>query len=109
MENNLIVIDIQKKMMTASGPMDLLVKTSVLQGELVALFGESGAGKTTLLRILAGLTAPDKGKITFGNTIWFDSAKKINLPPQQRNISLMFQDYALFPNMTIEKNIVCPT
>ncbi len=105
MENDLIVIDIQKKMMTTSGPMDLIVQTTVSKGRLVALFGESGAGKTTLLRILAGLTTPDKGIIRFGNTVWFDSTKKINLPPQQRNISLMFQDYALFPNMTIEKNI----
>lgn len=105
MENGVIYIDIQKKMLTAEGPMDLLVQTTVSKGALVALFGESGAGKTTLLRILAGLTNPDKGKIMFGNTIWFDSEKKINLPPQQRNISLMFQDYALFPNMSIEKNI----
>ncbi len=105
MENDLIVIDIQKKMLTANGPMDLIVQTKILPGNLVAIFGESGAGKTTLLRILAGLTNPDKGIIRFGNTVWFDSAKKINLSPQQRNISLMFQDYALFPNMTIEKNI----
>lgn len=105
MENDLIVIDIQKKMLTASGPVDLIVQTKVLPGNLVAIFGESGAGKTTLLRILAGLTNPDKGIIRFGNTVWFDSAKKINLPPQQRNISLMFQDYALFTNMTIKKNI----
>jgi len=105
MENDLIVIDIQKKMLTASGPMDLIVQTKILPGNLVAIFGESGAGKTTLLRILAGLTNPDKGIIRFGNSVWFDSAKRINMPPQQRNISLMFQDYALFPNMTIEKNI----
>lgn len=105
MENNIVDIDIHKKMITADGPLDLVVRTKILHGELVALFGESGAGKTTLLRILAGLTTPDKGRIKFGNTIWFDSEKKINLLPQKRNISLMFQDYALFPNMTIEKNI----
>lgn len=105
MENDLIVIDIQKKMLTASGPMDLIVQTKISPGNFVAIFGESGAGKTTLLRILAGLTNPDKGIIRFGDMVWFDSAKNINLPPQQRNISLMFQDYALFPNMTIEKNI----
>lgn len=105
MENNVIRIDIEKMMHTAHGAMKLSVNTSVEFGELVALFGESGAGKTTILRILAGLITPDKGQISFGNTVWYDSEKKINLPSQKRNISFMFQDYALFPNMTVEQNI----
>jgi molybdate transport system ATP-binding protein len=105
MENSVIFIDIEKRMLTANGSMNLSVQTSIPAGELVALFGESGAGKTTLLRILAGLVTPDKGLIKFGSTVWFDSEKKINIPPQLRNISLMFQDYALFPNMTVEQNI----
>ena len=105
MENDVIFIDVEKRMLTANGPMNLSVHTSIPPGELVALFGESGAGKTTLLRILAGLVAPDKGLIKFGSTVWFDSEQKINIPPQDRNISLMFQDYALFPNMTVEQNI----
>ena len=105
MENDVIRIDIEKMMHTAHGPMKLSVNTSVELGELVAIFGESGAGKTTILRILAGLITPDKGQIRFGNTVWYDSEKKLDLPPQQRNISFMFQDYALFPNMTVEQNI----
>lgn len=105
MEDNLIYIDIQKRMLTANGPMNLAVQTTIQAGELVALFGGSGAGKTTLLRILAGLVTPDKGIVRFGQTILFDSAKQINVEPQQRNVSLMFQDYALFPNMTVEQNI----
>ena len=105
MENNVIRIAIDKMMHTAHGQLKLSVNTSVELGELVALFGESGAGKTTILRILAGLTTPDKGYIRFGDTVWFDSEKRINLLPQQRNISFMFQDYALFPNMTVEQNI----
>ena len=105
MENHVIRIDIEKMMHTVHGAMLLSVNTSVELGELVALFGESGAGKTTILRILAGLLAPDKGLIRFGNSVWYDSEKKINLPSQQRNISFMFQDYALFPNMTAEQNI----
>jgi molybdate transport system ATP-binding protein len=105
MANDVIFIDVEKRMLTANGPMNLDIQTTIPAGELVALFGESGAGKTTLLRILAGLVIPDKGLIRFGNTVWFDSAKQINIVPQQRNISLMFQDYALFPNMTVEQNI----
>ena len=105
MENDLIFIDIEKMMSTANGELNLSIQTSINQGDLVALFGMSGAGKTTLLRILAGLQNPDRGIVKFGNTVWFDSAKRINIPPQNRNISLMFQDYALFPNMTVEQNI----
>lgn len=105
MENDLIQIDIEKLMHTANGPMNLKIQTEIRSGELVALFGPSGAGKTTLLRILSGLLKPDKGLVKFGNAVWFDSQKKINLPPQQRNIGFMFQDYALFPNMTVEENI----
>jgi len=105
MENDLIFIDVEKKMLTANGPLKLMIQTSIQMGELVALFGNSGAGKTTLLRILAGLVAPDKGMIRFGNKVWFDSANQVNVAPQKRNISLMFQDFALFPNMTVEQNI----
>jgi len=105
MENDVIDIDIEKMMLTANGPMKLAVRATIPSGELIALFGESGSGKTTLLRILAGLVSPDKGFIKFRNTVWFDSGKQINIAPQQRNVSLMFQDFALFPNMTVEQNI----
>lgn len=105
MENNVIFVDVEKQMLTANGPINLKVQATIQNGELIALFGESGAGKTTLLRILAGLVTPDKGLIKFGQNIWFDSEKQINISPQNRNISLMFQDYALFPNMTVEQNI----
>lgn len=105
MENDVIYIDVEKRILTANGPMNLVVQTTIPAGELVALFGESGAGKTTILRILAGLVTPDKGMIKFGKTVWFDSEKQIDVAPQNRNISLMFQDYALFPNMTVEQNI----
>lgn len=105
MENDVIFIDIEKMMFTVNGKVNLAVKTEIKTGELVALFGSSGAGKTTLLRILAGLVHPDRGIIKFGDTVWFDSEKRITIPPQNRNISLMFQDYALFPNMTVQENI----
>ncbi len=106
MENDVIYIDVEKRMNTANGVINLAIQTEIKKGELVALFGMSGAGKTTLLRLLAGLINPDKGIIQYGNTEWFNASKRINLIPQLRNISLMFQDYALFPNMTVEENLL---
>jgi len=105
MENTVITIDIEKVMFTTNGNINLSLNTQIRMGELIALFGPSGAGKTTLMRILSGLSNPDKGFVKFGNNVWFDSSKGINMKPQDRNISFMFQDYALFPNMTVEENI----
>jgi len=98
-------IDIQHAMQTSEGKKTLEICTEINKQELLCLFGHSGAGKTTLLRILAGLTKPDRGRITLGDNVWFDSDKKINISPQARNVGYMFQDYALFPNMSIESNI----
>jgi len=103
--SDMLKIDIKRAMLTSEGHTNLEIATEIKSNELLCLFGHSGAGKTTLLRILAGLTKPDKGRIIFNNTVWFDSEKKINLSPQQRNVGYMFQDYALFPNMTVEHNI----
>ena len=89
MADNLIDINIEKMMVTANGPVNLAVKTTIRPGELVALFGTSGAGKTTLLRILSGLVNPDKGIVKMGDQVWFDSEKQINVSPQNRNISPM--------------------
>jgi molybdate transport system ATP-binding protein len=105
MENDVIEIDVKKKLVSANGPIDLHLQTKVKLGELVILFGDSGAGKTSFLRMISGLTEPDAGYIRVGNTVWFDSKNKINLPAQLRNIGYMFQDYALFPNMTVFDNI----
>src|SRR5208283_3309711 len=105
MADDLINIDIEKLMVTAHGKVNLTIKTEIQTGELVTIFGPSGSGKTTLLRIIAGLSNPDKGLVKFGQHIWFDSGFKINIPTQRRNIAFMFQDYALFPNMTVEQNI----
>jgi molybdate transport system ATP-binding protein len=83
----------------------LQLELNVVPAELAALFGPSGAGKTTLLRCLAGLTTPDSGLLRVNDAIWFDATAKINLPPQQRRVGYMFQDYALFPNMTVRGNL----
>ena len=69
------------------------------------LFGPSGSGKSTALRCLAGLERPDRGMIRFGDEVWFDSARRIFLPPQRRRIGYLFQDYALFPHLRVAQNI----
>jgi molybdate transport system ATP-binding protein len=101
----MLYIDVQHAMVTSEGASELNVRTEVGWGELMCLFGPSGAGKTTLLRMLAGLVRPDRGRIVFGDRVWFDSEKRIHLSPQERKVGFMFQDYALFPNMTVEGNI----
>ena len=72
---------------------------------VLILFGPSGSGKTTVLRCLAGLEWPDKGDIRFNSDVWFDGRQGVRVPPQQRRIGLMSQDYALFPVYTVAGNI----
>lgn len=72
-----------------------------------AILGASGCGKSMTLRCIAGIVKPDKGRIVLDGTVLFDSAQHIDLPPQQRGVGLLFQNYALFPNMTVEQNILC--
>jgi len=72
---------------------------------ITVLFGPSGSGKTTLLRCLAGLERPEEGTIRYAEEVWFDAARGIFLPPQQRGIGYLFQDYALFPHLKVAQNI----
>ncbi|GAA1734375.1 ABC transporter ATP-binding protein [Aeromicrobium alkaliterrae] len=81
---------------------------SIEEGELVVLLGPSGCGKTTTLRCLAGLETADAGQISLGGRTWFDSSQRIALPPEKRNIGMVFQSYALWPHMTVRKNIGYP-
>lgn len=101
----MIYIDIEYRILTSEGSRILSVKTELPENQLICISGPSGIGKTTLLRMIAGLTKPDRGIIQVGDRIFYDSLNNINLSPQKRNISFMFQDYALFPNMTVEENI----
>jgi ABC-type sulfate/molybdate transport systems ATPase subunit len=73
--------------------------------ETVALVGPSGAGKSTVLRAIAGLRRPDSGRIALGERAWFDAAGKVDLPPERRSVGLVFQEYALFPHMTVRGNV----
>jgi len=72
---------------------------------VVALAGPSGAGKSTVLRTIAGLARPDKGRVALGDTVWFDSGAKIDVRPEERSVGLVFQDYALFPHMSVADNV----
>ena len=84
----------------------LKVKFEV-ENEVLAILGPSGCGKSMTLKCIAGIETPDKGKIILDGVTLFDSEKKINLPPQKRKVGYLFQQYALFPNMTVEQNIAC--
>lgn len=101
----MIDITVTKTLQSATGPLQLNVQTSIETGSFITLFGASGAGKTTMLRMLAGLSHPDQGRIVVDGIPWFDSDKRINLPPQKRSIGFVFQDYALFPNLTVRENV----
>lgn len=78
----------------------------IKRGDFVALYGKSGAGKTTILRMLAGLESPDSGSIEVGELCYFNSAKRINLAIQKRDIGFVFQDYALFENLNVLSNLL---
>lgn len=84
---------------------DLDVKFSA-DRELVVIEGPSGAGKTTILNCIAGIRKPDRGMISVEDRDLFDSENKVNIPAEKRNIGYLFQNYALFPNMTVKQNIL---
>ncbi len=102
----MIHIKLRKKLKGSGGEFSLDIDIKLNKGEFATVFGKSGAGKTTILRMLAGLDRPESGLIKVNSDLWFDSEKGINLPPQKRKVGFVFQDYALFPNMTVEENIL---
>lgn len=99
----MINININKELHGVKGLMNLKVDLQIKKGEFVALTGQSGSGKTTFLRILAGLEKA-KGSIIIDDEIWQD--EKNYLPTQKRGIGFVFQDYALFPNMSVLDNLL---
>lgn len=102
----MIVINIKKHLDTAEGALEAHYELSITDGEFLTMFGSSGAGKTTLLRMIAGLEKPNSGVIDVDGEVWFDSERRINLPPQKRSIGFVFQDYALFPTMSVRENLL---
>ena len=81
------------------------LQLSLEVGATLALVGPSGAGKTTVLRAVAGLVRPESGRISVDDEVFFDGERGIALPPEQRRVGLVFQEYALFPHMTVRQNV----
>jgi molybdate transport system ATP-binding protein len=101
----MIQFNISKTFYSDENSVHLSFNETVKRGQIIGIHGASGVGKTTLLRMLAGLTKPDIGSIKFNDEIWFDSSSKLDLATRHRNIGFVFQEYALFPNMTVLENI----
>ena len=76
-------------------------------GGVVGLLGASGAGKSMTLKCIAGIERPDRGRIVLDGVTLFDSERHIDLPPQKRQVGYLFQNYALYPHMTVRRNILC--
>lgn len=101
----MIEFDLHKVLGVDEGSIDLELRLGVEPGSFVTLYGPSGAGKTSTLRIIAGLLQPDNGILKVNGDTWYDSNSKISLSPQKRKVGFVFQDYALFPHMTVLKNL----
>lgn len=101
----MIQMSVYKQLSSAGATSYLNVSLRIDRGKSLGIAGPSGSGKTTLLKILAGLIKPDSGELTVDGETWFDSDRNINRPSQKRDIGFVFQDYALFPNMTVRKNL----
>ena len=95
-----LTIDITRKLHGFKLEMELS-----FEREIVAVLGASGSGKSMLLNSIAGLVRPDKGRIALDDTVYFDAAKKINLQPRDRKVGYLFQNYAMFPHLTVAENI----
>ena len=97
-----LYVDIEKRL----GTFDLKMKFE-MGDEVLALLGASGSGKSMTLKCIAGIERPDKGRIVLDDHVLFDSERHINLKPQKRSVGYLFQQYALFPNMSVYQNIAC--
>jgi len=101
----MISIDIEKKLRAYPEQQVLKITAQFADGSITKIYGPSGAGKTTFLKIIAGFVSPEKGTIRADDVTWLDTSSKINLSPQKRKVGFVFQDYALFPNMTVRQHL----
>jgi molybdate transport system ATP-binding protein len=100
-------VDIDKRLRAGAREFRLAVRFAS-DADVVILFGPSGAGKSVTLLTLAGLLCPDRGEIRFGGRTLFDSGARIDVPARQRGIGFVFQDYALFPHLSVVQNVAFP-
>ena len=96
-----LIVNIEKRLRDFTLAADFTLTDTTL-----ALLGASGSGKSMTLKCIAGLEHPDRGQIILNGRTLYDSTKRIDLPPQARNVGYLFQNYALFPNMTVRENII---
>jgi molybdate transport system ATP-binding protein len=101
----MIDVSIEKQLKVYHGRQVLKIDYRFATGSITKIYGPSGAGKTTLLKIIAGLTTPEKGRIMVNGLTWLDTDTGISLSPQKRMPGFVFQDYALFPNMTVMEHL----
>jgi molybdate transport system ATP-binding protein len=101
----MISIDIEKKLKAYKGQQVLKISAQFQMGSTTKISGPSGVGKTTFLKIIAGLIEPEKGRIKVDDAVWLDTSAKISLSPQKRRVGFVFQNYALFPNMTVRQHL----
>ena len=97
-----LVVDVRKRLGSFSLDVSFEVESS---SEILALLGPSGCGKSLTLKCIAGVLTPDEGRVVLNGRALFDSSARVNLPPRARRVGYLFQQYALFPNMTVEANI----
>lgn len=96
------------KKLYAGQPVLDVERLQVESGSFLCLLGPSGCGKTTLLRILAGLETADAGRVTLGGRVVVDAERRVNVPPRDRGVGMVFQSYALWPHMSVRRNIEWP-
>jgi molybdate transport system ATP-binding protein len=101
----MISVAIEKKLKVYEGRQVLKIDRQFPTGSITKIYGPSGAGKTTFLKMIAGLITPEKGLVTVDKTTWLNTYAGINLSPQKRETGFVFQDYALFPNMSVLEHL----
>ena len=100
------LLDVDIRFRYPNGPgIECRWQDPVGEPRVTVLLGPSGSGKSTMLRCLAGLERPERGHVRFGDRVWFDAARGVNVAPDRRDIGVLFQDYALFPHLTVQGNV----